>query len=202
METYNNLAELTKKIYDSGIVLFDIQTIRDISGIKKEASFFSVLNRLVNSGILEKIERKKYILKNSSVNDFLLANFAYAPSYVSLESALNFYGILSQFPYEISSITLKKPLNKNIKEKLFSYVHIQRDLFWGYEKKENYLIAMPEKALLDYLYLWSKGLKTLNMDELDFSGLKKSILKKFFKKYSQKKGAKNIRQALVEYSLI
>lgn len=202
METYNNLAKLTKEIYDSGIVLFDIQTIRDISGIRKEASFFAVLNKLVKSEILEKIERKKYILKNSSINDFLLANFIYAPSYVSLESALNFHGILPQFPYEISSITLKKPLDKNIKGKSFSYVHIKRGLFWGYEKKENYLIAMPEKALLDYLYLWSKGLKTLNVDELDCSGLKKRTLKSFFEKYSQQTRTKKIKQVLAKYSLI
>ena len=44
----------------------------------------------------------------SSTNDFLLANFLYQPSYISLESALSFFGIVTGFAYQITSLTTKK----------------------------------------------------------------------------------------------
>ncbi|MCD6471067.1 hypothetical protein J7K86_00870, partial [bacterium] len=166
MERYN-LAVLTKKIYDSGFFLFTLKTLRDILEIKKEGTLFNIIKKLIEAKILIKLERDKYLLKDAKVNDFTLANFIYQPSYVSFESALNFYGILSQFPYEISSATAKKTIEKNIQDKAFVYTHIKKDLFWGYEKREDYIIALPEKALLDQLYITAKGYKKINLDEYD-----------------------------------
>lgn len=201
MERYN-LAELTKKLYNVGILIFDIQTIRSILEIKNEPTFFSVLKQLINSGILDKLERGKYILRDTSANEFLLANFLYSPSYISLESALNFYGILPQFPYEISSVTLKKTLAKKTKGRIFSYIHIKKELFWGYQKQNDYLIALPEKSLLDQLYLWSKGLRSINVDECEFSSLNKGRLKEFLKKYPQNRQTRKMKELLKGYSLI
>ncbi len=38
---------------------------------------------------------------------FLLANHVYGPSYVSMDSALSFYGMIPERVYEISSATTK-----------------------------------------------------------------------------------------------
>ena len=38
-------------------------------------------------------------------------------------------------------------------------ITISKNLFWGYIKEDNYLIADREKALADQLYLASKGIK-------------------------------------------
>lgn len=170
METYN-LAVITKRIYDSKLFFFTVSVLGDISGVKKESTLFSVIKRLLRSGILRKIEKNKYILKEAYIHDFSLANTLYQPSYISFETALNFYGILSQFPREISSSTSRKTIRKIIDDKLFNFVHLKKDLFWGYEKKEGFLIAYPEKALLDQLYLSSKGLRSLDLDECDFSSI-------------------------------
>lgn len=182
MERYN-LAILTKKIYNSGFLLFTLKTLRDILEIKKEGTMFSVVKKLLRAGVLMKIERNKYLLKGAKVNDFALANFIYQPSYVSFETALNFYGILSQFPYEISSATTKKTVGKIFQGKAFIYTHIKKDLFWGYEKKEDFMIAFPEKALLDQLYLSAKGYKKINLDEYDLSQINISRLKEYLNKY-------------------
>lgn len=178
-----NLATITKKIYNSGFSLFSLKTLRDILEIKKESTVFSVIKKLLKAGVLTKLEKSKYLLKGAKINDFVLANFIYQPSYVSFESALNFYGVLSQFPYEISSATAKKTVKKIFQEKAFTYTHIKKDLFWGYEKKENFTIAFPEKALLDQLYLTAKGYKKINLDEYDLSRLKISRLKECLGKY-------------------
>ena len=178
MGTYS-LAFYTKKIYDSNCTFFALKTLRDILEPEKPSTFFKLVKRLVTEGILVKLEKGKYILQNASVHDFRLANVLYTSSYISFESALNFYGILSQFPYEISSATVGKPLKKNVLGKTFSYVHLKKELFWGYEKKDSFLIASPEKALLDQIYLAAKGVKAINLDEFDYTIVDKKRLSQF-----------------------
>jgi predicted transcriptional regulator of viral defense system len=184
MERYN-LVAITKRIYDSRLSFFTIKTLKDILEVRKESSLFPVIKNLLRAGILVKIERDKYLLKGAKVHDFALANFIYRPSYISFESALNFYGILSQFPYEVTSVTLKKTVKKTFENKVFVYNHIKMDLFWGYKKQDNFLIAFPEKALLDQLYLTAKGYKNINLDEYDLSRISTLRLKKYLRKYSR-----------------
>ena len=121
--------------------------------------------------IIQKLLKGKYLFLLNSTNDFYLANFMHQPSYVSLESALSFYGIISGFPYRISSITPKKSRTITVGKKEFSYSKIRSDLFWGYEKKEDFLIAEREKALLDYIYFYLKGLRTIDWKALDIKGI-------------------------------
>ena len=111
METYN-LAYLTKKLYDTKLPVFSTKSLKDILEVKKESTYFSVVERLTKAEVIKKIEKNKYILSSPSANDFLIANFLYQPSYISLETALNLHGILSQFPYEITSITTRKTNRK------------------------------------------------------------------------------------------
>jgi len=88
---------------------------------------------------------------------FLIANKAYSPSYVSLESALNYYGLIPEAVINITSISTKK--TKIVKHDLglFLYKSIKPSLMFGYEliKKDTffYKIATVEKAVIDFLYL-------------------------------------------------
>ena len=198
MERYN-LAGITKKVYDSGFSFFTLKTLRDILEISKESTLFSIVKKLIKAGVLLKIEKDKYLLKRREANDFALANFIYQPSYISFESALNFYGILSQFPYEIFSATARKSVKKVFQDKIFVYSHIKKELFWGYEKKENFLIALPEKALLDQVYLMSKGCKSINLDEYDLSRMKVSRLKEYLSKYPKTRQFKSAVNLLKKY---
>jgi len=198
MERYN-LASITKKVYDSGVSFFTLKTLRDILEISKESTLFSIVKKLIKAKVLLKIEKDKYLLKGREVSDFALANFIYQLSYVSFESALNFYGILSQFPYEISSTTARKSVKKVFQDKIFVYTHIKKELFWGYEKKENFLIALPEKALLDQVYLMGKGYKSISLDEYDLSRIKVSRLKEYLSKYPKTRQFKSAVKLLKKY---
>jgi len=193
------LALVTKKIYDSGFQFFTLKTLQDILQIKKEATFYSVLKRLLKNGVLLKIERDKYLLKNGKANNFSLANFLYKPSYVSFESALNIYGILSQFPQETTSATPRKTKEKIINGRIFSFTHLKKSLFWGYEKKKDFLIALPEKAFLDQLYLASKGLKSNNLDEYDLSFVNQAKVKRLIKKFPKTRQFKSIVEKVKEF---
>jgi len=198
MERYN-LGLITKKVYQSRLCFFTLKTLKDILEIKKEASLFSVVNKLLKADILKKIERNKYLLKDVQISDFALANFLYQPSYISFESALNFSGTLSQFPYEISSVTPRKTIKKEFEGKIFTYTMIKRELFWGYGKKENFLIAFPEKALLDQIYLASKGQKSLNFGEYNLENISISKFKKYLAKYPETRQFKSVLRKVKPY---
>lgn len=176
---------LTKKIYESSAQLFTLRTLRDHLDIDKSGSLFNIVNRLLESGVLIKIERNKYILKKYSCNEYALANFIYEPSYISFESALSFYGILSQFPYEVTSATLGQTRAKKFNGKEYGYYHLKKSLFWGYMKENNYLIADKEKALADQLYLASKGIKKIHLEEYDLSLIDILKLKSYISKFPQ-----------------
>lgn len=172
METINLLNE-------KEIPLFTLAEIGSILGVTNRESISKRISRLIKNKILKKLINGKYeyLLKKS--NDLTRANFLYQPSYVSLESALSFHSIITQFPYEISSITTKKTKSFEVSGKNFSYSQILPEYFFGYKKNDNFLIAEPEKALLDYIYFAKKGLRKLDLDEMDL----KRINMKTFKKW-------------------
>ena len=174
MESYN-LSLLTKRIYESKLSLVSSKTLKDILEIQNKRSFFKIIQKFQKNGIIRKIERDKYQISNKNVSDFEMANFLYELSYISLETALNYWGILSQFPFEITSVTNKKSLIKRSDDKVFSYSHLSVNLFGMFVKKENFLIATPEKALFDQLYLTTRGWKTANLDEYDLERIEKKI---------------------------
>ena len=152
--------------------------------IENQNTLNKTLQRLNKNGILIRVIKGKYVLASADYGDFELANFLVQPSYVSFESALSFYGVLPQFTYTLTSATIKRA-KKIFFAKEFEYNHLDRDLFWGFIKNKNFLIATPEKAFLDTLYLSLKGLRKIDLDELDISMLDKKVLNEFLRKMNK-----------------
>ena len=198
MKTYD-LASLTKEIRDSGLYFFRIDTLQNVLKVPNHRSLYNVLSQLIRAGILDKAERNIYIRSDYQGSEFALANFLYQPSYISFESALSFYGVLSQFPTEVTSATLKLPRTKICEDRQFSYFRIKKDLFWGYVKQENYLIAEAEKALLDQMYLATKGSRSLSFDEYDFSCFNKKTIYKYAHMFPQTRQFLSRMKQLQEY---
>jgi hypothetical protein len=61
---------------------------------------------------------------------------------------------------------------------------LKREYFFGYVKKDNFLIALPEKALLDELYFISKGLIRISLDELNLSLINRNKLGRMAEYYN------------------
>lgn len=85
------------------------------------------------------------------------ANILYEPSYVSLEYALEFYGLIPERVEAMTSVsTLKTARFDNVLGR-FIYQHIRPEAFRGFSRVQHgtafFLMAEPEKALADYLYL-------------------------------------------------
>ncbi|MFH1452739.1 MAG: hypothetical protein ABIH00_02010 [Armatimonadota bacterium] len=94
------------------------------------------------------------------IPDLYIANRLYAPSYISLETALSYYSIIPEVAMGATSITTKPTRKFKNKHGFFSYRTVKPVLFTGYSILEQngfeVLIAEPEKALVDYLY-FNKG---------------------------------------------
>ena len=107
-----------------------------------------------------KLRSKKYIFadyKPTNYDLYLIANKLYDPSYVSLELALNHYGVIPEAVMRVTSVTTNKTLSVETKIGIFDYKSLDSRLFFGYQIITNdetiYKIASLEKAIVDYLYL-------------------------------------------------
>lgn len=135
------------------------------------------LDRWEKKGYLKRIRKGYYCFRVQEVKrDFLyyVANKIYAPSYISLEMALRHYDLIPEEVFLITSVSTKKAMNFTTPVGNFSYRCIKPALFFGYRlvdfSGKKLLLAEPEKAVLDYLYLHPE-LKT----SADFEGMRINV---------------------------
>lgn len=125
-------------------------------------------------GYLENVKKglDVFVDEKGKVSPEEISFLLYQPSYLSLEYALCHYGIIPEMVFTKTAVTTKTTRKFSNGFGTFSYRHIQPKLFFGYVTKETvsgkYLLAEPEKALLDYLYF---NLGKID-DEHDVSGLR------------------------------
>ena len=119
------------------------------------------LTRWCRKGLLVKLRNEYYAFPEfRQVPDAsrYVANRIYTPSYISLHSALAFYGMIPEEVVQITSVTTLKTAMFDNSFGTFHYQNVKTPLYFGYEIKtmqngRGLLFATPEKALLDLLYL-------------------------------------------------
>lgn len=195
MKTYSttDIIRLLQAKHLSFITLNDFGKLLNIAN---RQTLYKKIARLEKAQIVQKLIKGKYRFLFQPVNDYAIANFLYQPSYISLESALSFYGIITGFPYQITSVSVKPTKSIEIGKKEFRYSQIESSLFWGYEKQEDFLLAEKEKALLDYIYFGIKGLRNISFDEMDLSEINKNKLVSYARKINNKQITKVIKEKL------
>ena len=136
------------------------------------------LTRWINKGLLIRLRQGLYTFPEYKSNiDFIyyFANRIYQPSYISLFTALSFYGMIPETIIQITSVTsLKTVIFKNDFGE-YSYKSLKEELFFGYDLKSingglMLKFSKPEKALLDLFYLYpfynsEKDMIDLRFDE-------------------------------------
>lgn len=178
----NQFLEKIKKIEKDFFTLADLRKIWE----GEKASLKVILSRMIKRGKLKRIERNFYILPEKILELEKIANEIYFPSYLSFESALSKYGILSQIPYALTFATPLKTKKIQVDNILIEYRKIKRELFFGFRLKGGIYIAEPEKALADTIYLSSLGKLKINFEELDFSKIKKKRFLELIKRFPLK----------------
>ena len=136
-------------------MLFSAFDVRKVFPITPVAATF-LLHRYTKKGFILRVKRGLYAFPNALPPDLFIANKLCEPSYVSLEFALSYRGVIPETVYEITSVTPKATRHFTALGKIFSYRRITRKAFTGYsiekQKGFGFVIADAEKAFVDLLY--------------------------------------------------
>lgn len=145
------------------------------------------LSRWVKSGRLLQLRRGLYTLappyRKTMPNPFLIANRLVRGSYVSLQSALSYHGLIPEGVTTIISVTLGRPGIFETPLGRYEFHHLKSNFFKGFyltevEREQQIFLAEPEKALLDLLYLTPHGddpkyLRELRLQHLELLNVEK-----------------------------
>ncbi|MFW6128677.1 MAG: type IV toxin-antitoxin system AbiEi family antitoxin domain-containing protein [Candidatus Aminicenantaceae bacterium] len=149
------LSEALRKIKAIGQPVLrtaDVMTALDIK--KSHAS--KILERLAQHGHLIRLKRGLWAVPEN-LEPLSLAQHLTAPlpSYVSLQSALYYHDMISQIPEVIYCVSLARTRIYKTPVAAISVHHIPASFFFGYKARDeqHVMMALPEKALLDFLYL-------------------------------------------------
>lgn len=158
-------------VFDTGLLLAGDADPREIR---------RQLSRWRQAGKIYQLRRGLYCLappfQKVNPHPFLVANRMVPASYVSLQSALAYYGMIPEHVPVTTSITTRRPTHWETPLGAFDFRHIQMDFFDGYSlmdlgEEQRAFIARPEKALLDLVYLEPGGDEPDYLVELRLTGL-------------------------------
>ncbi|MEW6482802.1 MAG: hypothetical protein AB1397_07415 [bacterium] len=168
----------------------------------KPRSLKNQLSIWQRKGLVIKLKKGLYILNEQdrkiTPSRLFMANALYSPSYISTEYALSYYGLIPERVEDLTSVTTKKTIDFKNLFGTFRYQHLKTELFFGMTQitDENgllVLLAYPEKAMLDFIYLNLQDFKNKGMDIFEDSYrfgnlniLKKKRLMEFAKRYKNK----------------
>jgi hypothetical protein len=159
-----------------------------LAGDVDRANVQRQLSRWTKAGRLYQLRRGLYALappfQKVEAHPFFVANRLVKPSYVSLQSALSYYGLIPEAVPVATSVTTSRPGRWDTSLGSYAFRHIKTELFRDYRLLElgngqEAFVASPEKALLDLIYLtpgadsaaYLKELRLQNLEALDLDRL-------------------------------
>ena len=199
------ILELTEKL--------PVFTFNNFLGAEESKSYlWMVLHRYEKSGKLLRLKKGIYTttayverMKNRGeievFTDFI-ANFLYSPSYLSLETILYRYNILTEIPVNLTSVSKNKTAIFTNKLGNFIYHKVKPSLFCGFDLFEesgfSIMRATKAKALFDFLYLRKNILpnkEAIRELRLNVGNLSRDDIKEL-KKYVALEGSKKLKGIL------
>ncbi|MBI2062001.1 MAG: type IV toxin-antitoxin system AbiEi family antitoxin domain-containing protein [Nitrospirae bacterium] len=147
--------EIDKIVARSGLRAFTDREFRAVTGTTAMSAKFMLI-RYTRRGLLKRLKRGLYAVEGRLPPKWALANRLYQPSYISLESALSYYGIIPETVYSVTSVGTKSTREFEVLGTRYLFRTVTRRVFTGYRNVEiegqPVLIAEKSKALADYLY--------------------------------------------------
>ncbi len=155
-----NQTVFASKIKDKKLYIFSRNDIRSLFGVSTVAAS-ALLHRYKKQGFILQLKQGSYVFPDILPPDVYVANKLYSPSYISLEFALSYHGVIPETVYEITSVTTKTTRRFETLGKVFSYRKIKKTAYTGYEVQKqqglSFYIADAEKAFVDANYLRLKN---------------------------------------------
>src|SRR5476651_313505 len=159
--------ELRQQMRD--FIVFSLDDIKKVDGVFHRQR----LNEWHDKGYIKKVIKEYYIFSDLEINEsvlFVIANKIFDPSYISLEMALSYHGLIPESVYGITSVSSKKTYAFDSQFAKFNYRKIKPELMFGYQlvKYQNHSFKMAEieKAILDFFYVNAKLVAEGEFEEL------------------------------------
>jgi len=119
------------------------------------------ISKMLRTGDIIALKRGFYILSdkyNLSLTKEIIANLLYGPSYISLEYALSYYGLIPEYVFNVTSVTSTRKKVFETAAGTYTYQRLKLEYYSiGYIVQRTddiqFLIASQEKAICDKLYL-------------------------------------------------
>jgi hypothetical protein len=137
--------------------IFDYQTLTD--ALKGLSSPRDKITDMLRQGTIIRVKKGLYVFgdryRRHPYSRELLANLVYGPSYVSLDYALAYYGLIPERVEALTSVTPNRPRRFSTPVGLFIYRQVPARAYEAGmvrvegEYDQAFLIASPEKALAD-----------------------------------------------------
>ena len=181
-------------------VFTSIDAMKVLGSSREYANLF--LHRLTRRNLIRHIGRTLYALEGAGRLE--IANSLAPNGYVSGLAALFYYGMINQDPLGIDIVNTKKSLSRSVmygRSKIsVKIIKVSKKRFFGYKKEIGnigyFLIAEPEKAIIDTLYLYKDRLASYCKDALD-SG-KGSISSERLIGYARRTGSASLLKMLAK----
>ena len=177
--------EVLATLRASGKNFYTVSDLAKATGLAKP-SLYVFLARWTKAGLLRRLGTGFYGLPDVAPDLERLGNEYCFPSYLSFESALARFGVLSQSPYVLSFATPRRSRRLKLSWIEIEYRQLRTELFFGYELENGVYVALPEKALCDQLYMKSLGRAELDVPSLNLSPIRKSVLAEFLQRFPER----------------
>ena len=181
------------------------------------------LTRWTKKGLLLRLRQEWYafpeLLQRPDFARYVACRI-YRPSYISLHTALSIYGMIPEAVSSITSVSTLKTAKFENAFGQYAYQNVKPDLFFGYKPvmlplntaiinppQLAWMLAHPEKALLDLLYLYpfydsEEELEHLCLDDDFMTGeLDLDRLSEYQQKMSNKALNARVKKLLKIYNL-
>lgn len=140
------------------------------------------ITRFLRDGSIIRVKKGLYVFGENYRRGVIckesLANLIYGPSYISLEYALSYYGLIPERVEQITSMTPLRSKTFQTPVGIFDYVHLlPRKMAVGVtvveaDSHHQFLIATPEKALADRISFYKNLTSTQDVRSLVCGGLR------------------------------
>ena len=163
----------TEPLFETGLLL-----VGDVD----RADVTRQLSRWASSGKLVQLRRGLYAFGGvharglRTLGPYEIANRLVPGSYVGLSSVLARAGLIPEYVPVTTSVTTGRPARYVTALGTFVYRHVKPVMFWGYEATDlgsgvRTFASVPEKALIDVLYLERDAADSSYLDELRLQNL-------------------------------
>lgn len=167
-ETFRSLVQDLPAVSDAHLKLLD----GDRQVLRNQIS------RWQKAGKIVRMRRGLYLLNENDrkihPSRMFIAGEMYRPSYVSMEFALSFYGLIPERAADVTSVTTRKTATFTNPLGTFTYQNVKKNCFTGFEEHKDeagltYFLARPEKAVADFFYLNRHRIRGADRREIEES---------------------------------